>query len=122
MGLDIYNQLVAHLDRLPGGYPSTDSGVELRILTRLFSPEQAELACYLTLLSESVPVIALRSGLSVDKTASLLEQMAQKGLVFKSSPPPRYMAAQFVVGIWEYHLNDLDQSSKQFPTAVTFEP
>lgn len=108
MGSDIYNQLAGHLDRLPGGFPSTDSGVELRVLRRLFSPEQAELACHLTLLSESVPVIALRSSLPVEKTASLLDQMAQKGLVFKSSPPPRYMAAQFVVGIWEYQVGRLN--------------
>lgn len=108
MGTDIYNQLAGHLDRLPGGFPSTDSGVELRILKRLFSPEEARLACHLTLLSETVPVIALRSGLEVEKAAIMLKQMAQKGLVFKSSPPPRYMAAQFVVGIWEYQVGRLD--------------
>jgi Na+-translocating ferredoxin:NAD+ oxidoreductase subunit B len=105
---DIYNRLAGHLDRLPGGFPATDSGVELRILKRLFSPEQARLACHLTLISETVPVIALRSGLTVEKAAPLLEQMAQKGLVFKSSSPPRYMAAQFVVGIWEYQVGHLD--------------
>ena len=108
MGPDIYKQLAGHLDRLPGGFPSTDSGVELRILKHLFSPEEAELACHLTLLSETVPVIALRSGLSVEKAASLLDQMARKGLLFKSAPPPRYMAAQFVVGIWEYQVGRLD--------------
>ncbi len=108
MGSDIYKQLAGHLDHLPGGFPSTDSGVELRILKRLFSPEQADLACHLTLLSESVPVIALRSGLTVEEAAAMLEEMAQKGLVFKSSPPPRYMAAQFVVGIWEYQVGRLN--------------
>ena len=107
METDIYNQLAGHLDRLPGGFPSTDSGVELRILKRLFSPEEARLACHLTLISETVPVIALRSGLPVEKAAAMLDQMAQKGLVFKSSPPPRYMAAQFVVGIWEYQVGRL---------------
>jgi len=107
MHRDVNIKLARHLDRLPGGFPSTDSGVELRILKRLFSPEEARLACHLTLISETVPVIALRSGLPVEKTASLLEQMAQKGLVFKSSLPPRYMAAQFVVGIWEYQVGRL---------------
>ena len=35
--------------------------------------------------------------------------MSKKGLIFRSSKgdTPHYMAAQFVVGIWEYHLNDL---------------
>ena len=41
---DLYCQLAKHLDRLPGGYPATESGVELRILRRLFSPQDAALA------------------------------------------------------------------------------
>ena len=105
----IYKQLARHLDRLPGGFPSTDNGVELRILKRLFSPDQARLACHLTLIAETVPVITLRSGLPVEKTTEMLAEMAQKGLIFKSSQPPlRYMAAQFVVGIWEYQVGYLD--------------
>jgi ferredoxin len=108
MAGDIYKQLARHLDRLPGGFPPTQSGVEIRILKRLFSPEEARLACHLTLLAETVPVIALRSGLTVARAGELLDEMAHKGLVFKSSPPPRYMAAQFVVGIWEYQVGRLD--------------
>ena len=30
VGRDIYRKLARHLDRLPGGYPATASGVELR--------------------------------------------------------------------------------------------
>ncbi len=39
MSLDIYRKLAQHLDDLPAGFPSTESGVELRILRRLFTPE-----------------------------------------------------------------------------------
>ena len=49
---DIYQRLAKHLDKLPGGFPSTESGVELRLLRRLFTPEQAELAPHLTLIPE----------------------------------------------------------------------
>ena len=38
---DVYEKLAKHLDNLPAGYPSTESGVEMRILKRLFSPEEA---------------------------------------------------------------------------------
>jgi len=34
------------------------------------------------------------------------------GLIFSvetKKRPPAYMAAQFVVGIWKYHVNDLDE-------------
>jgi len=47
---DIYRRLASHLDNLPGGFPSTESGVELRILERLFTPEEAELALHLQLV------------------------------------------------------------------------
>ena len=43
MDQDIYQRLAQHLDNLPGGFPPTESGVELRILRRLFTPEEAEL-------------------------------------------------------------------------------
>ncbi|MBE2223324.1 MAG: 4Fe-4S ferredoxin, partial [Anaerolineae bacterium] len=42
MTQDIYQQLAHHLDDLPAGYPATESGVELRILRRLFTPAEAE--------------------------------------------------------------------------------
>jgi hypothetical protein len=37
--------------------------------------------------------------------------MARKGLIFRKSKNGNdlYSAAMFVVGIWEYHLNDLDE-------------
>ena len=54
---DIYQRLAKHLDKLPGGFPATESGVELRLLRRLFTPEQAELAPYLTLIPEETRVV-----------------------------------------------------------------
>ena len=52
MGKDIYRLLARHLDNLPGGFPATEDGLELRILRRLFSPEEAETALHLTLIPE----------------------------------------------------------------------
>jgi electron transport complex protein RnfB len=43
MAKDIYQKLARHLDNLPGGFPATQNGIELRILRRLFSPEEAEI-------------------------------------------------------------------------------
>ncbi|GAB4255552.1 MAG: 4Fe-4S binding protein [Deferrisomatales bacterium] len=111
MPLDPYRRLARHLDELPGGFPPTDSGVELRILRRLFTEEEAELAVHLTVIPEPARVVARRAGLAPDQTASLLEEMARKGLVFRTrvGGEPHYLAAQFVVGIWEYHVEDLDE-------------
>ena len=110
--MDIYQRLARHLDNLPGGYPPTESGVELRILKRLFTPEDAELALHLTLIPEEPRVIARRAGIDRKEADRRLAGMAGKGLIFSLYPeggPPQYQAAQFVVGIWEFQVNHLDQ-------------
>jgi len=112
MAKDIYKKLAHHLDNLPGGFPPTESGVELRILRRLFSHEEAELAIYLTLIPEESRVIARRAKLAPEEVAQRLEEMARKGLIFRIKSKDRttvYMASQYVIGIWEYHVNDLDK-------------
>ena len=110
---DVYKELRGHLDSLPGGFPPTESGVEIRILKHLFSPKEAALAKHLRPKPELATVISERAGMSELEIAPLLEGMARKGLIFSletEDRPPAYMAAQFVVGIWEYHVNDLDEA------------
>lgn len=41
---EIYEELATALDRLPNAFPRTTSGVELRLLRRLFQPNEAWLA------------------------------------------------------------------------------
>jgi len=108
---DVYQRLAHHLDRLPAGYPATEDGVELRILQRLFSAEEAGIALCLTMMPEAAASIAERTDRDTAILAPMLERMSRKGLIYRSSngAQPHYMAAQFVIGIWEYHLNDLDE-------------
>ncbi len=107
---NVYENLAAHLDRLPAGFPRTPSGVEMRILKRLFTPEEAALAQLMTFKPETSQQVAERTGGDAQQLADRLEDMARKGLLFRlrKGDDTRYMAAQFVVGIWEYHVNDLD--------------
>jgi len=108
---DVYQQLSEHLNRLPAGYPATDSGVELRILKRLFTAREAEVATGLTMRLESAEVIADRLKSDVAETSEILDRMSRNGLIFRTTKKgeTKYMASQFVVGIWEYHVNDLDE-------------
>ncbi len=108
---DVYRQLAQHLDKLPAGYPATESGVELRILKRLFTEKEAGIAQGLTMLPEAPEAIADRLQADAGELADTLADMAGKGLIFRVSKGGShlYSAAQFVVGIWEYHLNDLDE-------------
>ena len=111
MTQDAYKRLAQHLDSLPGGFPRTESGVEMRILKRLFTEDEAALACSLRPMPEPVERIAKRLSRPAEELAEQLYQMSRKGLIFRADVPegPRYMAAQYVVGIWEYHVNDLDE-------------
>ena len=129
MTKDIYNQLAKYLDDMPGGFPTTESGVELRILRRLFTPEEARLALRLTLLPEEPARIAKSLHLPPEETARKLEDMAKKGLIYRFQPkdgPSRYLAWQFVIGIWEFHVNALDQDlvrdmEEYIPRLLNFE-
>lgn len=105
----VYRKLAHHLDHLPGGFPATDSGVELRLLRKLFSEEQARIAVALSMQPEPVKAIAKRLQMESDELREKLDTMSSKGLIFKiNKSTPLYMSAQFVIGIWEYHVNDLD--------------
>jgi Pyruvate/2-oxoacid:ferredoxin oxidoreductase delta subunit len=108
---DVYENLAQHLDNLPAGFPRTETGVEMRILKRLFSPEEADAATTLTMMPEPVAGIAERTGRDAVELGDLLADMAKKGLIFRIRKGDHllFSAAQFVVGIWEYHLNDLDE-------------
>lgn len=108
---DVYQRLAAHLDNLPAGYPATETGVELRILKRLFTPEEAAIATGLGMMPEPAEAIAARLDRDPAELAPALKDMSRKGLIFRRSRNglDTYMAAQFVVGIWEYHVNDLDE-------------
>jgi Pyruvate/2-oxoacid:ferredoxin oxidoreductase delta subunit len=107
---EVFARLAKHLDNLPAGFPATESGVELRILKRLFTPEEAAAALGLTMMPEPAAAIAERLAMDAGELEPLLAAMAGKGLIFRidKGGSPLYMAAQFVIGIWEYHLNDLD--------------
>ena len=111
MATDVYEKLAKHLDNLPGGFPQTKSAVEMRILRRIFTPEDAEFATHLTLIPEEPRVIARRAKIPVEGAARRLEEMEEKGLIIsfrEENKPPSYMAEQFVVGFWEGQVNKLD--------------
>ena len=55
MNENCFQKLAAHLDQLPGGFSTSDSKADLRLLQRLFSAEEAELAVHLTLDRETSP-------------------------------------------------------------------
>ena len=50
--IDVYRELQKHLDKMPVGYPATESGIEIKILKHLFTPEQVKIALKLNFMAE----------------------------------------------------------------------
>ena len=107
---NIYRNLREFLDKLPGGFPETPTGVEIKLLKKLFSPEQAELAVELRREPEECSAIAARTGISEDILSERLEEMARKGLIFRTrkGDRPLYNAEQFIIGIYEFQAMNKD--------------
>jgi ferredoxin len=110
LGNDVYGQLAEALDRLPNGFPRTPSNVEIRVLKKIFSAREAQIASQLTGSMESIDVIAKRVGLSLEETRECLEEMAERGLSWTCKKGGRqfFRLAPFVVGIYESQRENMD--------------
>jgi len=96
---------------MPVGFPATESGVELRILERLFTPEEAGIALELSAFPEPVGTIHRRFHGRMDaaELERKLEAMEAKGLILshKADGETRYAKLAYVVGIFERQIKTL---------------
>lgn len=107
----VYKQLAILLDSLPNGYPATESGVELKILQKLFTVEEAEMATHLRLKPRTAKIIAQQTGRPEREVFTMLKTMTRKkliemqkgdgGLAFKLMP--------FIVGLYEDNNPNMDK-------------
>ena len=116
MSDEVYTQLREFLDNMPGCYPATESGVEMKILKKLFTPEQAEITMKLTPMPEPVSEIAPRLGMSEAEAVEKLEVLAKEGSIMRvrAGEQALYSAISFVVGIYEFHLNTIDRELSEY--------
>ena len=110
MSDEVYEELAAALDRLPNGFPRTPSNVEILLLKKVFSPEEASFAVKLSGSMEPVDAIAERLELPVEEARAKLMGMVKRGLIWfdKEGGKPRFRLAPFIVGIFESQLESMD--------------
>ena len=108
---DVYKRLAIKLDETPTAYPATKSGIELKILRKIFSPEDAEMALKLKPLPETAEKVARRLGKPVEETRTTLDGMAEKRQIgsMKMGGRQVYVLAPFILGIYEFQLERLDR-------------
>jgi Fe-S-cluster-containing hydrogenase component 2 len=111
MDKSIYKKLARKLDQLPNGYPETESGVELRLLEKLFHPQEATLAAEMRLKREPAEVIAARTGLDPKEAYKILKKMVRKGLISfnREEGELHFGLMPFVVGFYEEQLPRMDE-------------
>jgi hypothetical protein len=107
---DVYRKLAKLLDTLPNGFPATDSGLEIQILEKIFTPEEAELFCDLRLSFETPIEIAQRTGRPLGQLDEMLARMWEKGQIEGAGLGPTriFRMLPWVVGIWEMQVGRLD--------------
>jgi Pyruvate/2-oxoacid:ferredoxin oxidoreductase delta subunit len=107
--MDAYEKLREKIDTsVPIPTPATDSKVEIEILKKLITPDEAEIASNLSPLPENADTIAQRAGMDVEQLKPVLETLARKGLIFKVyADDPLYNLVPMLPGIYEFQVGRL---------------
>lgn len=119
----IYRRLQQHFDGFPLRFPETESGVEIRLLKRLFTPEEAEIACRIKFghwgsleSMESLEKIFKRVkklGYTIEDVEKHLDNMVSKGAILGTTKNgvKLYANTLLVLGIYELQV---DKLTKEF--------
>lgn len=109
MSEDLFRKLQRRLDKYSVGFPATESGVELEILRELFSEEDARVFLAMSPKLEAPAEAAQRLGLGEAEAAAKLEDMAQRGLLFRRAAggQAKYGAIPYVHGLFEFQVKRL---------------
>ncbi len=111
MSVDSYQKLAQKLDALPNRYPATESGVEIRLLEKLFSPEEARVAAEMSGEKLTAGDIGDLAGLPEKETRQILKGMVRKHMILFSKRDSSlvYGLMPFVVGFYESSLPRLNK-------------
>jgi electron transport complex protein RnfB len=108
--------LQRHLDRMPGGFPEVASGLDIKLLKRFFTPEEAGIAVQLSMRPEPLKRIYRRvkhTGISVDELRHMLDRTMRKGVILtveEDYDETHYCNAEFAMGgIFNFQLNNLNE-------------
>ena len=107
--MDVYEKLREKIDKSnPVPTPATESKVEIEILKRIITPEEAEICCHLSPQPEDAGTLSKQTGMAVEKLRAVLDVLVRKGMIFKVyAPEPLYSLVPMMPGIYEFQLGKL---------------
>ena len=119
---NVYYEIRDFLQTTPQGFPSTESGIEIKILKKLFIPEHAEI--FVKIIKHRNFLKGYVSGkdkklqkilkMSEEKLTNKLDEMSKKGLFIRQrlnndKNQPIYYPPAFIVGLYEFSINSMDK-------------
>ena len=115
MTQSVYEKLRNQIDQYSVGFPKAESGVDLKILKKLYTEEEAALFLDLSMALEPPDSICSRTNRDLQKTTDMLETMAKNGLIFRKRKADKvyFAAIPFVIGSFEFQLKRMDKDLAQ---------
>ena len=113
MADEAYDRLANALDALPNRFPRMESGVEIKILKWLYTPEQAQVFGYLKREPQTVEELAEKAGVSLDQAKEQLDtvSMSMLGIAKKRlvDGQEKFRLGGFILGIYEGTVDTMDK-------------
>lgn len=105
-----FRLLQKHLDKQAVGFPATGSGADIRLLKRLFAPDEAQLALHLSYKPTPLAKIIEKAGseFTAERIEFLLDGMFKKGSIAtkEKNGVSHWYLMPLVVGMYEAQLDN----------------
>lgn len=111
MASGMYKKLAGKLDTMPHRYPATESGIEIRLLEKIFTPEEAILAAEMEYVKKPASEIAALADVPAKEARRTMKDMVRKKMILFSKGESELVFGlmPFVVGFYEELLPRLDE-------------
>jgi electron transport complex protein RnfB len=114
---DAYRELQEHLNKMPIGFPATQSGVEINLLKTIFTPEEAKIATHLDYRHKTVAQIYETAQVEVGSEGELtgiLDGIVSKGGITRREREGQKQYAVLPLVLWGMYEHQLKRLSPEF--------
>lgn len=114
---DVYRKLQEHLDKMPIGYPATESGVEINLLKTIFTPEEAKIATHLDYKHKAVDQIFETAKVEVgskEELTRILDDIVAKGGMSRRERDNKKEYAVLPLALWGMYEHQLKRLTPDF--------